>query len=98
MTGLRGGLHLVLIILLRDLNLNSFNIVQIALIDIDLVQLYLRAFTFLLRLLRLLLDIVQEIGAQLLLRRLARVSIHIVIIIVNTFAEIKLEMGMHVLL
>lgn len=44
-----------------------------------------------------LLDVVKEVGAEFLLRRLPRITINIVIIIVNTLAQVQLKMRMHIL-
>lgn len=45
-----------------------------------------------------LLDVIQEVRSQLLLRRLPRVAIYVVIVVVNAFTQIKLKMRMHVFL
>ena len=107
-SALCGSAHLVgllakmAVILLRNFNLHALYVVAYGILSVhpplvenDLIQVdgIIGAVHHL-----LVLDLIQEVRAELLLRGLGRVALHVLVVVIYALAEVKLEVRVHVLL
>lgn len=89
---------LVFVILFRDFDLDGLDVVQVVFVDVYEIRVVLFRVAVSVFVQARLLDVVEEVGAELLLGRLAGGAFDVVVVVVDALAEVELEVRVHVLL